>query len=426
VSGSWREVADEPDLDGEPPLARSGGQLSAGRLHAFGHLHEACLRLRGQAGDRQVEGARVATASAGAGPLAYCSLLRTELTMARTGREVQLVEYPHGEVGPSHFRVAEVDVPDPGAGEVLVRNLFTSVDPGLRLRLRESGPQGYFNSFPLRAAMDEIMTVGEVVESRADGFAAGDTVTHAWGWRDFSVVAAGAPALAGIGTLAKVDTTVAPPEKYLGPVGNMGLTAYVGIVDAAGLREGDVVWVSAAAGAVGSLAAQIAKLRGHRVIGSAGSPDKVRFLLDELGLDHAFSYRDGPIVEHLRQAAPDGIDVYFDNVGGDHLQAALATLRPWGRVALCGAISEYESTEPQPGPSNLFQATSNNLTLRGFRASSYLHRLPDARRELGGRLAEGRLVYRETIVDGLERAPEALARMLSGDTTGKTLVRIAR
>jgi NADPH-dependent curcumin reductase CurA len=344
--------------------------------------------------------------------------------MSRRGREVQLVAYPHGEIDTSHFRVVEVDVREPGEGEVLVRNAFTSVDPGMRLRLRESGPAGYFNSFPLRAAMDGIMTVGEVVESRADGFHAGDSVWHASGWRDYSTVAADAPALSGLGTLAHIDTRFAPAEKYLGPLGGMGLTAYAGIIDAAGLREGDVVWVSAAGGAVGSLAAQIAKLRGHRVIGSAGSPDKVSYLLDDLGLAEAFNYRDGSIVERLRDAAPDGIDLYFDNVAGDHLEAALATLRRWGRVAMCGALSEYQSVEPQPGPRNLFQAVSNDLTLRGFRGSSYLHRFPDVRREIGGWLADGRLVYRETILDGLERAPDAIVEMLSGNTIGKTLVRI--
>jgi NADPH-dependent curcumin reductase CurA len=336
-----------------------------------------------------------------------------------TARQVQLVEYPSGRVGPEHFRVAEVELPEPAEGEVLVRNQFTSCDPGMRLRLRESGPAGYFNSFPLHAAMDEILTVGEVVESRAEGFAPGDAVTHAWGWRDYAVVKAGRPALGGVGTLARVDTSLAPPEKFLGAVGNMALTAWVGLIDAAELRDGDVVWVSAAAGAVGSLAAQIAKLRGHYVIGSAGSPAKVRYLLDDLGLDAAFDYHDG--LDRL----PCEIDVYFDAVGGDHLQAALAAMRPWGRIAMCGAIAEYESTEPVPGPSNLFQAVANNLTLRGFRASSYLHRFPEVQRELAGYLADGRLVYRETIVDGLENAPEALIRMLNGDTTGKTLVRLA-
>ncbi len=345
--------------------------------------------------------------------------------MVARARTVQLVSYPAGEVTPEHFVTVEVDVDAPGPGQVLVRNTFTSVDPGMRLRLRESGPAGYFNSFPLNAPMDDIWAVGEVVESQADGFAPGDHVWHAKGWRDYAIVTAGEPALAGIATLARIDTSVAAPETYLGPLGAMGVTAYAGLIDAAELREGDVVWVSAAAGAVGSLAAQIAKLRGHRVIGSAGSDEKVRYLLDELGLDAAFNYRDGPVVDRLREAAPDGIDVYFDNVGGDHLEAALTALRPWGRIALCGAISEYEAVGPSAGPGNLFQAVANNLTLRGFRGSSYQHRLPDVTRELGGWLADGRLRYRETIIDGLERAPEALARVLSGNTTGKALVRIA-
>jgi NADPH-dependent curcumin reductase CurA len=348
-----------------------------------------------------------------------------KVSSIQSSRQVQLVEYPRAEVQTSHFRIVTAPIPEPGPGEVLVRNTFTSVDPGMRLRLRESGPAGYFHSFPLNAAMEGIMTVGEVVESGADGFAPGDAVWHASGWRDYSVVAANVPALSGLGTLARIDTDFAPAEKYLGPLGGMGLTAYAGLIDAAGLREGDVVWVSAAAGAVGSIAAQIAKLRRHRVIGSAGSSAKVRYLLDELGLDAAFNYRDGSIVEHIRKAAPEGIDVYFDNVAGGHLEAALATLRRWGRVALCGAVSQYESTDPQPGPRNLFQAVSNDLTLRGFRGSSYLHRFADVRREIGGWLADGRLQYRETIVEGLERAPEALVRVLSGDTTGKTLVRIA-
>ena len=344
--------------------------------------------------------------------------------MSHRARQVQLVRYPVGEVSAADFVTVEVELRDPEPGQVLVRNLFTSVDPGMRLRLRESGPAGYFNAFPLGGAMDDIWAVGEVVESRAEGFVPGDHVWHAKGWRDYAIVTAGEPALAGIATLARIDTSVAPVQTYLGPLGAMGVTAYAGMIDAAELRDGDVVWVSAAAGAVGSLAAQIAKLRGHRVIGSAGSADKVSFLLDELGLDAAFNYRDGPVLEQLRSAAPDGIDVYFDNVGGDHLEAALATLRNWGRAALCGAISEYESTEPTPGPSNLFQATANNLTLRGFRGSAYQHRLPDVVRELGGWLAEGRLRYAETVIDGLDRAPEALMRVLAGDTTGKALVRV--
>ena len=340
------------------------------------------------------------------------------------GREVQLVRYPDGEVVPSDFRLVEVDIPAPGEGEVLVRNTWTSVDAGLRLRLRAKGPEGYFTAFPREAPMEGIMTVGEVVESRADGFDVGDTVWHASGWRDYAVVEAGKEALAGIGTLTKLDTAVAPPQAYLGVLGGNGLTAYAGLFHVAGLRDGDVVWVSAAAGAVGSLVAQLAKIRGHRVVASAGSDEKVAWLRDELGVDAAFNYRSGPLPELLREAAPDGIDVYFDNVGGDHLEAAIGALRRFGRVAICGAISEYDDAIPPPGPSNLFLMVAKDLTIRGFRGSSYVHLFAEMSREMGTWLREGRIRYRETIVDGLEHAPEALASLMRGDTTGKTLVRI--
>jgi hypothetical protein len=169
----------------------------------------------------------------------------------------------------------------------------------------------------------------------------------------------------------------------------------------------------------------MAKIRGHRVIGSAGSDEKVAYLRDELGLDAAFNYKRGALADLLREAAPDGIDVYFDNVGGDHLEAAIAALRKQGRVAMCGAISEYDAAEPRPGPSNLFLAVANDLTLRGFRGSSHVGLMAEMAREVGGWLRDGRLRYRQTVVEGLERAPDALARLLRGDTTGKTLVRVS-
>ena len=341
-----------------------------------------------------------------------------------TGREVQLVTYPRGEVRPSDFRVVEVEVREPGPGEVLVRNTWTSVDAALRLRLRDKAPAGYFAAFPLEAPMDGIFTVGEIVESRADGFEPGDTVWHAAGWCDYAVVEAGMPALGGVATLTKLDLEVAPAQAYLGVLGGNGLTAYAGLFRIAALREGDVVWVSAAAGAVGSLVGQMAKIRGHRVIGSAGSDEKVAYLLGELGLDDAFNYRSGPLPELLRAAAPDGIDVYFDNVGGGHLEAALDALRDSGRVAVCGTISEYDADDPPPGPRNLFMVVAKNLTIRGFRGSSNVDLLPEMTREVGAWLREGRLRYRETIVEGLEHAPEALAALMRGDNTGKMLVRI--
>jgi NADPH-dependent curcumin reductase CurA len=329
-----------------------------------------------------------------------------------------------GAVKPSDFRVAEIQVAVPGPGEVLVRNTWTSVDAAIRLRLRPDTPAGYSPPFPLDAPMDGIMTIGEIVDSRAEGFARGDVVQHAVGWRDFSVVPAGRASVNGIGMLTKIDTTLAPASTYLGALGGSGLSAYAGLVHAADLRAGDVVWVSAAAGAVGSLAAQFAKLRGHRVIGSAGSDAKVAFLLDELGLDAAFNYRSRPLGELLHEAAPEGIDVYFDNVGGAHLEIGIAALRRFGRVAICGMVSEYETESPPAGPRNLFLAVANDLTIRGFRRASYQHLFPDLVREVSSWIREGRLYCRETVIEGLDRAPEALATLMSGDSTGKTLVRI--
>jgi NADPH-dependent curcumin reductase CurA len=210
----------------------------------------------------------------------------------------------------------------------------------------------------------------------------------------------------------------------VGPLSWVGLTSYVGLLHVAELREGDVVFVSAAAGAVGSLAVQIARLRGHVVIGSAGSAEKVRFVRDKLGADAAFCYRDGDVGDLLRAAAPDGIDVYFDNVGGDHLQAALDSLRLGGRVALCGAISTYNATEPVPGPTNLFNAVTNGLTLRGFLARMYADRMDEFRAEMRGWLAEGRITYPETVFEGLGEAVRGLCALLAGENIGKVLVKV--
>jgi NADPH-dependent curcumin reductase CurA len=320
------------------------------------------------------------------------------------------------------FELVEVPVAPIGPGQVLVRNTWTSVDPGLRLRLREAAPAGYFVAFPLHAPMDGIMTVGEVIESRADGFEIGDTVWHALGWRDYAVVDAAALQLNGLGTLRTLDTSIAEPQWYLGALGGMGLTAYAGLSVVGALKGGETVWVSAAAGAVGSLAVQIAQMHGNDVVASAGSDDKVRWLLDDLHVDAAFSYRSGPVREGLAAAAPNGIDVYFDCVGGDHLEAALEGMRRGGRVAICGSISEYES-EPA-GPRNLFLAVAKDLTIRGFRGGSSLDLMNTMQAELGTALADGRLQQRETVFDGLASAPQALIEMIAGRTTGKTLVRI--
>ena len=341
--------------------------------------------------------------------------------MSRTGHEVWVRRYPAGALSEDDFEVVEVPVADPGPGQVLVRNRWTSVDPGLRLRLRPDAPAGYFAAFPLGQAMDGIMTVGEVLESRAEGFSPGDTVSHAHGWREFAVVDPAAEQLGGIGTLTRLDVTEAEPQWYLGALGGMGLTAYAGLHVIEALRGGETVWVSAAAGAVGSLAVQIAKLRGNRVIASAGTDDKVAWLRDALGVD-AFNHRVGDLGAKLRELAPAGIDAYFDSVGGDHLEAALDHLRRRGRVAMCGSISEYES-EPR-GPRNLFMTVSKDLTLRGFRGSSNLHLMPEMQAQMSAWLRSGELLHRETVFDALDQAPRALAEMIAGRTTGKTLVSI--
>ena len=341
--------------------------------------------------------------------------------MSRVGREVRVRRYPAGPVATSDFEVVEVEVADPAPGQVLVRNTWTSVDPGLRLRLRPDAPAGYFVAFPLGRAMDGVMAVGEVVESRSPGFSPGDVVSHAQGWREYAVVDPGEVQLGGVGTLTRLDVSDVEPQWHLGPLGGMGLTAYAGLHVVDALKGGETVWVSAAAGAVGSLAAQIAKLRGNRVIASAGSDDKVAWLRDDLGIE-AFNYRDGDLDAQLNALAPQGIDVYFDSVGGDHLEAALDHLNRNGRVAMCGSISEYES-EPK-GPRNLFLAVSKDLTLRGFRGSSNLHLRDEMQHQLTDWLRGGDLVHRETVFAGLEAAPRALTEMIAGRTIGKTLVSI--
>jgi NADPH-dependent curcumin reductase CurA len=333
-----------------------------------------------------------------------------------TSREVQLAARPHGEPKPADFRVAEVEVPDePGPGEVLVRNRWMSVDPYMRGRMNDV--KSYVPPFQIDAPMDG-GAVGEVVAAHddVDGLAAGDTVLHGLGWREYALVPAK--------EARKVDTALAPAQAYLGVLGMTGLTAYAGLIEVAGLREDDVVFVSGAAGAVGGVAGQIAKLRGHTVIGSAGSPEKVAYVTEELGFDSAFDYHDGAVADLLEGAAPDGIDVYFDNVGGEHLEAAITSLNRYGRVAMCGHISQYNATSPPAGPHNMAQIVGKRLTLRGFIVRDHGHLMPDFVREVGTWLSEGRIKYRETVVEGIENAPGAFIGLLRGENLGKMLVKL--
>src|SRR5882757_3671565 len=335
--------------------------------------------------------------------------------MTQTGREVHLASRPHGEPTHANFTLVETDVPDPVDGQVVVRNTFFSVDPYMRSRM--SSAKSYAAPYEVGQVMHGA-AVGEVVASASDTLKVGDSVTHALGWREYTV--------ADSNEFRKIDPTLVPSESaYLGILGATGLTAYVGLLDIAELKKGDVVFVSAAAGAVGSVAGQIARLRGaSRVIGSAGSAAKIAYLKDKLHFDDAFNYKDGRVHEQLKNAAPEGIDVYFDNVGGDHLEAAIDSFNLYGRVAVCGAISMYSATEPVPGPRNLGQLVAKRLTIRGFLVFDHFDRRAEFAREVGGWLRDGSIVYDETVVEGIDNAVDAFLGMLRGDNIGKMVVKL--
>ncbi|MGW0659325.1 NADP-dependent oxidoreductase [Streptodolium elevatio] len=333
---------------------------------------------------------------------------------ATRSAEIRLAARPVGEPGPEVFELVRTDVPRPGEGQLLVRNTLMSVDPYMRGRMNDV--PSYIPPFELGAVL-EGSALGVVVESRDASVPVGATVTHFSGWREYAVVDAAYATIA--------DTALAPEEAYLSVLGTTGLTAYAALTRVAPVREGDVVFVSAAAGAVGSVAGQIArKLGASRVIGSAGGPEKTRRLVEDFGYDAAIDYREGDLEGQLAAAAPEGVDVYLDNVGGDHLRAAIGAMRDGGRIAMVGAISSYNATEPVPGPDNLFQAVAKEITLRGLLVNSYLPLFPEWIGRAAGWLADGSLRSEETVVDGIEQAPAAFLGMMRGANTGKMLVRI--
>jgi NADPH-dependent curcumin reductase CurA len=311
----------------------------------------------------------------------------------------------------NNFELAKIDLPTPGDGEVHVHNLFLSVDPYMRGRMNES--KSYIAPFAIGAPM-EGSAVGEVVESRAEGFAPGDLVLHMAGWRDEAVLPARA--------LTKLPDMGAPPEAFLGLLGMPGATAYFGLLDAASAKAGDIVFVSAAAGAVGSAVVQIAKAKGMTVIGSAGGKDKCDFVTS-LGADAVVDYKAGPIAKLLREAAPDGIDVYFDNVGGTHLDAAFARARLHARFALCGMIEGYNSAEPDAFR-YIIRIIAMRIRVQGFLYGDYVPRLAEFHRDMGDWVASGKVRAHETVVDGLEKMPDAFLGLFTGVNTGKMLVRV--
>ncbi|MEV4051581.1 NADP-dependent oxidoreductase [Amycolatopsis sp. NPDC049688] len=332
-----------------------------------------------------------------------------------TATEIRLASRPEGVPTHDNFEIVDTEVPAPGENQILVRNLIMSVDPAMRGRMKD------VKSYAPPFQVGEVMSggaVGEVVESDVDDVKPGDHVLHQAGWRTHAVLDAG--------RYVKVDGTAAPLSTYLGVLGMPGLTAYAGLLESAEFKPGDTVFVSGAAGAVGSLVGQIAKLKGaKRVIGSAGSAEKVRHLLDDLGFDAAFNYKDGPVVEQLHKAAPEGIDVYFDNVGGEHLEAAIDAITVHGRIAICGMISTYNDTEPTPAPRNLAQVIAKRLTIRGLLVLDHWGLQQQFVSEVAPLVNSGEIKYSETFVDGIRNAPEAFLGLLSGANTGKMLVRIA-
>ncbi|MFF2143799.1 NADP-dependent oxidoreductase [Kitasatospora sp. NPDC058190] len=337
-----------------------------------------------------------------------------EQAVPATAREWHLAARPQGWPVPTDFALVEAPVRTPGPGEILVRNTHLSVDPYMRGRMNDV--KSYVPPFQIGAAMDG-GAVGYVVASEAEGFAPGDAVLHGLGWREYATLDAK--------HAVKVDPDAAPLSAYLGVLGMPGLTAYAGLLAVGALKEGDKVFVSGAAGAVGSLVGQIARLKGASlVIGSAGSAEKVAKLVDEYGFDAAFNYKDAPVAEQLAKAAPEGIDLYFDNVGGDHLEAAIGALGVHGRAVLCGAIAQYNETTAPAAPRNLAMAIGKRLRLEGMLVRDHAALQPQFVTEVAGWLKSGELRTEETVVDGFENAAEAFIDLLRGVNTGKMVVRL--
>ena len=318
---------------------------------------------------------------------------------------------PQGAPSAENFELRDIELPQLSDGMIRVRNRWLSVDPYMRGRMNDV--KSYVPAFELGEPM-EGGAVGEVIESNAEGFAPGDLVLHMGGWRDEAVV----PAKAA----KKLPDLGAEPQQFLGVLGTTGATAYFGLLDAASAKEGDIVFVSAAAGAVGSIVVQIAKAKGMTVIGSAGGREKCDYVRS-LGADEVVDYRAGPILKSLAAAAPEGIDVYFDNVGGSHLDAALALARNNARFAICGMIESYNRTEPTPFRF-IMRIVAARIRMQGFLVLDYQSRFGEFYGEMAPWLESGTVKSRETVVEGLERTPDAFLGLFTGENVGKMLVKL--
>jgi NADPH-dependent curcumin reductase CurA len=330
-----------------------------------------------------------------------------------SSHEIRLASRPMGMPTADNFALVQTELKPLQDQQVLVRNLYMSVDPYMRSRMNEG--KSYVPPFHLGKPLDG-SAVGEVIESRAQEFKPGDAVTSNFGWREYF--------MASPKELHPVSRKLQPLSVYLGALGMTGLTAWAGL-NLVEVKAGDVIFISGAAGAVGSVAGQLAKLRGCRVIGSAGSIDKVKFLREECGFDIAFNYKVGPVIEQLKVEAPDGIDVYFDNVGGETLEAALSVLRMHGRIIACGGISGYNEEKPRPGPSNLVNVIAKRLTMKGLMVLDWLDRQGEFEKEVGGYFKAGKLKHKETVAHGINQAVGAFIGLFQGQNVGKMVVKLA-
>ena len=326
--------------------------------------------------------------------------------------EIRLKSRPHGLPTADNFELAETAVPTPGPGQVLVRNSYISVDPYMRGRMMDRA--SYVPPFQIGEALTG-GAIGQVVASNSEAVKVGDYVQSMYGWREWYV--------ANGNEVQKLEPVVGLPT-YLGTFGMTGLTAYAGLLRVGALKEGERVFVSAAAGAVGQVVCQIAKAKGCYVVGSVGSDEKADYL-KSLGVDATINYKTaGDLTAALAKAFPEGIDVDFENVGGAHLEAAIYNMRLGGRIALCGMIDMYNATELPPGPNNLALCIGLGLTLKGFVVPSYYDMLPDFHRDMAAWVKVGKMKWRETIVDGVDKAPGAFIGLFKGENIGKMVVRV--
>jgi NADPH-dependent curcumin reductase CurA len=332
--------------------------------------------------------------------------------MEGSAREIRLVARPQGFPDEELFELAETSIPEPADGQVLIRNAYFSVDPYMRPRMNDV--RSYVAPFTLGEAMTG-GAVGRIAVSRNPKLAEGDWVVHSLGWREW--------ALSDGTGLRKVDPALGPVSTSIGVLGMPGFTAWYGLFVLGEPKEGETVLVSGAAGAVGSAVSQMARIAGCRVIGSAGSDAKTAWLA-ELGCEGVFNYHEQAPYSALKELAPDGIDIYFDNVGGEHLEAAIGALRTYGRIVACGSISRYNDVEPAPGPRNMFLVVTKRLKMQGFIISDHFDRFGEFLTDASAWVREGRLRYRETVVDGIENAPKAFLGLLRGENIGKMLVKV--